>query len=283
MSNRFFFGESDSEDSDEDNLPYPKPLARSAFLTPEFDPHTYLSTLRNRHQTLEDLRTDLRSRSQEISKELLDLVNENYEDFLSLGNSLRGGDEKLEEVRLGLLGFKRDVEGLKNIVDERRKEVEALVKQRKEMRRQMQVGLALLNIGQSLRELEQSLMMTSNESHTDGPDKNIDRGLSDSGEESDEGQQGGMSISRLGRHARRYLLVQRMMKRVGSDHPFVIKQGARMAKMKNMILLDLGNALKQTGSQDTTYLMNLLAIYRDLGESPEASKVLRQRKAVTSS
>ncbi len=163
---------------------------------------------------------------------------------MSLGNSLRGGDEKVEEVRLGLLGFKRDVEGLKSIVDERRKEVEALVKQRKEIRRQMQVGLALSNIGQSLRELEQSLMMTSNESYTDNGEKNIDHGLSDSGEESDEGHQGGMSISRLGRHARQYLLIQRMMKRVGSDHPFVIKQGARMAKMKNMILLDLGNALK---------------------------------------
>ncbi|KAI4094525.1 MAG: hypothetical protein LQ339_007486 [Xanthoria mediterranea] len=278
MSNRSFFDGSDSGDSGEDDLPYPKPLARSAFLTPEFNPHTYLSTLRNRHQTLEDLRTDLRSRSQEISKELLDLVNENYEDFLSLGSSLRGGEEKIEEVRLGLLGFQRDVEGVKAIIDGRRKETEALINQRKEIRRQMQVGRALLDINQRLCELEQSLMMTTNGSPTNNAEPDIDHEISDSGEESDEGQGGGMSISRLTRHTQQYLLAQQIMKRVGSDHPFVVRQEARMTKVKNTILLDVGNALKQAGGQDTEYLMKILAIYRDLGEYQEASKVLKQRK-----
>ncbi|KAL8847118.1 MAG: hypothetical protein Q9221_007824 [Calogaya cf. arnoldii] len=278
MSNRFFFDGSDSEDSGEDNLPYPKPLARSSFLTPEFDPHTYLSTLRNRHQTLEDLRTDLRSRSQEISKELLDLVNENYEDFLSLGSSLRGGDEKIEEVRLGLLGFKRDVEGLKAMVDESRRDVEALVNQRKEIGRQMQVARALLDIDQRLCALEQSLMMTANGSHTNNAEAETDLELSDSGDESDERHEGGMSISRLSKHAQQYLLAQRVMKRVGSNHPFVLRQEGRLAKVKTTILLDVGNALKQAGGRDTEHLMKILAIYRDLGEFQEASKVLRQRK-----
>ncbi|KAL8787370.1 MAG: hypothetical protein Q9213_002253 [Squamulea squamosa] len=278
MSNRFFFGGSDSEDSGEDNLPYPKPLARSAFLTPDFDPHTYLSTLCNRHQTLEDLRADLQSRSQDISKELLDLVNENYEDFLSLGSSLRGGDEKIEEVRFSLLGFKRDVEGLKNLVDERRQAIEALVKRRKEIRRQMQVGRALQNINQRLRELEQSLMLTSNGMQTNDPEPKIEDESSEGDEESDEGHEGETSISRLSKHAQQYLLIQRLMKRAGPDHPFIVHQQSRMIKVKNTILLDLGNALKQTGGQDTEYLMKFLTIYRDLGEPREASIVLRQRQ-----
>ncbi|KAL8724743.1 MAG: hypothetical protein Q9166_007782 [cf. Caloplaca sp. 2 TL-2023] len=278
MSNKFFFGGSDSEESREDDLPYPKPLARSAFLTPDFDPHTYLSTLRNRHQTLEDLRTDLRSRSQQISKELLDLVNENYEDFLSLGSNLRGGDEKVEEIRLGLLGFKRDVEGLKNMVDERRKEVEVLVNERKEIRRQMQIGRALLDVDQRLRELEQSLMVTSNGSHTEDNAQEIDHGVSESDDDSDEGQEGGILISRLNRHAKQYLLTQRIIRRVGPDHPFLMKQAGRMTKIKGTILLDLGNALKQAGGQDTEQIMRVLAIYRDLGESQEATKLLSERK-----
>jgi hypothetical protein len=49
----------------------------------------------------------LRSRSQLLNKELLDLVNSNYQDFLNLGNSLHGGEEKVEEVRIGLLGFRK--------------------------------------------------------------------------------------------------------------------------------------------------------------------------------
>ncbi|KAL8808804.1 MAG: hypothetical protein Q9200_004003 [Gallowayella weberi] len=279
MSNRFFFGGSDTEDSGEDSLPYPKPLARSAFLTPEFDPHTYLSTLRNRHQTLEDLRADLRSRSQDISKELLDLVNDNYEDFLSLGGSLRGGDERIEEVRLGLLGFKRDVEGLKTMVDERRKEVEALVNQKREIRKQMQVGRALLDMDQRLCELEQSLMVTTNGSHTEDHAEGTDRGFSDSGEESDDGQEGGISVARLSRHARQYLLTERIMRRIGLTQPFVAKQETRMSKVRNTILLDLGNALKQVGGQDPDRMMRILSIYRDLGEWQDASRILRERKS----
>ncbi|KAL8798117.1 MAG: hypothetical protein Q9182_006944 [Xanthomendoza sp. 2 TL-2023] len=281
MSNRFFFGGSDTEDSGEDSLPYPKPLARSAFLTPEFNPHTYLSTLRNRHQTLEDLRADLRSRSQDISKELLDLVNDNYEDFLSLGGSLRGGDEKIEEVRLGLLGFKRDIEGLKMMVDEQRKEVEALVHQKREIRKQMQVGRALLDMDRRLGALEQSLQVTTNGSHTEDHIEGTDRGFSDSGEESDDGQEegGGISLARLNRHARQYLLTERIMRRIGLTQPFVAKQETRMTNVRDTILLDLGNALKQVGGQGSERMMRILSIYRDLGEWQDASRILRERKS----
>ncbi|KAL8687854.1 MAG: hypothetical protein Q9218_006087 [Villophora microphyllina] len=278
MSNRFFFDDSDSSDSGEDNLPYPKPLSRAAFLTPDFDPATYLSTLRNRHQTLEDLRAELRGRSQDISKELLDLVNDNYQDFLSLGSSLRGGDEKVEEVRLGLLGFKRDVEGLKGKVDERRKEVEDLVTEKQEIRRQTQLGRTLLEMDQRLQELERSLMITSNGTHQEPQVGVEDIELGDSGDESDEGGEESTSVSRLQRHAERYLLVQRMVKRVGPDHPFVINQQSRMERVRNTISLDLGNALKQTVAEDHEQMTKILGVYRDLGESQEALKALRERR-----
>ncbi len=209
---------------------------------------------------------------------MLDLVNENYEDFLSLGSSLRGGDEKIEEVRLGLLGFKRDVEGMRSMVDQRRNEVTALIDQRKAIRRQMQTGRALLDLDQRLCGLEQSLMMTTAHGpQTDHAAPTPDDEFSDSGEDSDEGHAGSMSTSRLRRHTQQYLLAQHIMNRVGLNHPFIVRQEARMIKVKNTILLDVGNALKQAGGQDIKYLMKLLAIYRDLDESQEASKVLKQR------
>ncbi|EOD52989.1 putative conserved oligomeric golgi complex subunit 2 protein [Neofusicoccum parvum UCRNP2] len=101
---------SDSDDDDA-SLPYPAPLPRSAFAIPaaQFSASRYLSTLSHRHQTLGDLRSDLRARSALISRELLDLVNANYADFLSLGQALRGGEERVEEVRVGLLGMRKAV------------------------------------------------------------------------------------------------------------------------------------------------------------------------------
>lgn len=191
---------------------------------------------------------------------------------------MQGGDEKVEEVRLGLLGFRREIAGLKGKVDERKKEVETLVAQKKEIRRQMQLGRALLDVDYKLQELERSLMVTSYD-NSHGPQGNdVDQDVSEDEDESDEGQEGNASTARLDRHVRQYLLTRRLMDRVGPVHPSVSNQETRMAKIKNTILLDLGNALKQVSSQDDEQATKLLRAYRDLGESKEALKVLKEQR-----
>lgn len=197
---------------------------------------------------------------------------------MSLGSSLQGGDEKVEEVRLGLMGFKRDVEGLKAKVDERRREVQDLVAERKEMRRQMQLGRTLLELDQRLQELERKLMIASSGLHHVDQAGVEDIELSDSGDEGDEGEGGSISVSRLRRHARRYLLIQRMIKHVGPQHPFVVDQGSRMERLRNTILLDLGNALKQSVAGDREEVTKILGMYRDLNEPHEVLKVLKERR-----
>jgi len=104
----------DDDDDDFSSLPFPQPLARSAFTAPDFSASAYLSTLHNRHQTLEDLRLELRNRSKDLEKELLDLINTEYVDFVRLGSSLEGGDGKVKDLMVGVLGFAREVEGVKS-------------------------------------------------------------------------------------------------------------------------------------------------------------------------
>ncbi|KAI9802378.1 MAG: hypothetical protein M1833_001884 [Piccolia ochrophora] len=280
---RFYFGGSDSSDPDDDNLPYPTPLARSAFLAPDFNPTTYLSTLRNRHQTLEDLRSELRARSQLLSKELLDLVNTNYNDFLNLGTSLKGGEEKVEEVRVGLLGFQRDVEGLRKKVAERETEVSSLIDQRSGLRKNIAIGTCLLNVAARLDELEARLMVES-EGKKNG-DANGYVEFSESDEESDDDEvgpreytSGYISSSRLSRLVQQYVYIQRLMSRVGPEHPFVIAQDPRMTRARNTLLLDMGTALKQSqaaGDAGRTRIVRLLGVYRDMGEAGEALQLLR--------
>ena len=272
------FGDDDSSD---DNLPYPKPLSRAAFLTPDFDPTTFLSTLHNRHQTLEDLRAELRTRSQDLNKELLDLVNENYQDFLSLGSSLKGGDEKVEEVRLGLLGFQREVGVLRDKVEERRKEVEELVEERKRIRERVQLGRRLLEIERKIGDLEGRLMLASTSPRgTQVSQEGI--ALSESDEESDEEPESdGIGIMRLRRHMEQYMYIKGLVERTGSEHPFLVKQGERVLRLKQTVLLDLNSALKQAvaGGEDMRGdLLNLLGIYRQMGEASEAMQVLKESK-----
>ncbi|KAK8203569.1 hypothetical protein M8818_005216 [Zalaria obscura] len=261
---------------DEDTLPYPAPLPRSDFLSPNFSPQDYLSTLHNRHQTLEDLRSDLRVRSQELSKELLDLVNGNYEEFLSLGSTLRGGDDKVEEVRVGVLGFRREVEGVRDRVAEREREVRLLVEERKGLRKGVATGRKLLDIDERLTELEGRLMgAQTGEEDSENDEEGEDEGL----EELTDGERvAQVAVLRLRKHAVMYLRIGQLMDQVGRDHPFIVSQQARMMKVRNTLLLDLATMLKQAktaGQAGSNQMLKIVGVYRDMDESSEAVKVLK--------
>jgi hypothetical protein len=252
-------------------------LQRSAFLSPNFSPSTYLSTLSNRHQTLEDLRSELRSRSQLLSKELLDLVNSNYQDFLNLGNSLHGGEEKVEEVRVGLLGFRKEVVGLREVVESKEREVQVALEERRLIREGIEVGRGLVEYDARLGELEGELDVEVTAKGSDDVD------VSDSEEEDDEeedDQNYGVSIAKLRRHVMQYRLIQELGKSLG-EHPFVATQAPRMAKVRSTLLLDLSTALQQAksaGTEGSTRVLKVMKIYADMEESTEAVKVLKAMK-----
>ncbi|KAF2090749.1 hypothetical protein K490DRAFT_34671, partial [Saccharata proteae CBS 121410] len=270
-----------SPNPDPDTLAsFPAALPRADFRIPpsEFSPATYLSTLHNRHQTLSDLRSDLRARSQLIARELLDLVNANYADFLSLGAALRGGEDRVEEVRVGLLGFRGAVEGVRGKVADREGEVEVLVEERRRVRAEREKARALLDVHRRLGELESGLMVGSGVKHAEaGSDSE-----SDTEEEDEDDGQGGedepAGLARLRRLVRQYLVVRQLVQRVGPEHPFLVTQESRMMKVRNTLLLDLGAALKQaksTGPSGQGRVLKTMAIYAEMDESAEAVKVLR--------
>jgi conserved oligomeric Golgi complex subunit 2 len=285
---KFYFGGgsgSISSDDDEDNLPYPEALPRSDFLGSNFDAPTYLSTLSDRHQTLEDLRSDLRERSQAVSKELLDLVNTNYEQFLSLGSDLKGGEEKVEDVRVGLLGFKRGVEDVRGKVRERKAEVEELLAEKKGVSRQIALGRRLLEVDARLEALEDRLKVASLGRNVNGVDE---ESWSDSEDEEDEedlateASVGGTSTRKLQRLVVDYRQVEQLSLSIGKDHPFIAAQESRMLRVRNTILLDLSTTLKQAvsiGEGGKTRLIKVLSIYRHLEADGEAVKVLNDLKS----
>jgi hypothetical protein len=269
---------STASDSDLDNLPYPTPLQRNDFLAPDFSPATYLSTLSNRHQTLEDLRSELRSRSQLLSKELLDLVNSNYQDFLNLGNSLHGGEEKVEEVRVGLLGFRKEVEGLKRVVAEREDEVGVLLEKRRSVRGKIEVGRRVVELDERIRELEEDLEI--NGTGKAGREDEVSDSEEDEDDDDDDDESYGISLAKLRRNVMQYRLVQELEKSL-REHPYVTAQAARMTRVRNTLLLDLSTALQQSksaGAAGSARVMKVMKIYADMDESAEAVKVLKSLK-----
>ncbi|KEQ75090.1 hypothetical protein M436DRAFT_62499 [Aureobasidium namibiae CBS 147.97] len=269
---------SDSDDDDDNTpLPFPATLPRSDFLTPNFTPETYLSTLHNRHQTLEDLRSDLRQRSSLITTELLDLVNSNYEEFLSLGTKLKGGEEKIEEVRVGVLGFGREVEAVRDVVAARAEEVGVLLDEKKQLRKDILVGRRLLEIEERLEDLEARLMVEPNNSLSANNPSANDEDSDDEDEEDEEGDSAtSTTLSRLRKHAQAYLLLTHLTQQV-LEHPFVIAQQSRLFRVRNTLLLDLRTAVKQAQATGVSgkQLLDFLVIYRELGETEEGVGALK--------
>ncbi|KAB2578261.1 hypothetical protein DBV05_g3242 [Lasiodiplodia theobromae] len=274
-------------DSDDDaDLPYPAPLPRSAFTVPaeQFSAAQYLSTLSHRHQTLADLRSDLRARSGLISRELLDLVNANYADFLSLGQALHGGEDKVEEVRVGLLGLRKAVGEVRGAVAGREEEVRRLVEEREAVRRQRAVARALLEVERRVGELEAALVVgqqgpaKGQGESTESSDEEDDDDDEESDEEEEESLGSSVSLGKLRRLARQYLSVRQTAGRIGKEHPFLVAQEPRLTKIRNTLLLDLGAELKSAkaaGPQGKNRVLKVMSIYAEMDEGIEAVKVLK--------
>ncbi|GAB7335479.1 hypothetical protein MBLNU13_g07836t1 [Cladosporium sp. NU13] len=258
---------------DEDTLPYPAELARNDFLAPDFDAQTYLSSLRNRHQTLEDLRSDLRQRSQLLNRELLDLVNGNYEEFLSLGGDLKGGEEKVEGVRVGLLGFQREVEGIRKAVQDRARETGELLQEKKGLRKEIVLGRALLEVHERLEELEEKLGIKTKEGEEDDEDDDED-------EEDDtsdlESSAYASAVKRLRKQSEQYLLIVCQSSKIGQSHPFLVSLQPRVDEVRKTLILDLSASLRQAkSSNDGNAVLGLSQVFGALDAQSDALKVLK--------
>lgn len=284
-------------DSDDDvPLPFPAALPRADFLTPDFDPVTYLSSLPHRHQTLDDLRSELRDRSAAISAELLELVNANYTSFLSLGDDLRGGDEKVEDLKVAMLGFRRQVDEVKSRVRARREQVEGLTGELRILRRDIEAGRRILELDDRVSALEEQLVIASlpgkgknngtagnktrKQNSDDADDGSVTASDVPSDEEEEDGSEGLVSSSpaKLTRLAVEYCVIEASADAIGRDKPFVIKAKARMMKCRNTLLLDLGTALKEghkAGEKGKAHVVKYLGLYAMLGAEGEAIRALK--------
>jgi hypothetical protein len=259
---------------DEDTLPYPVELARNDFLAPDFDAQTYLSSLRNRHQTLEDLRSDLRQRSQLLNRELLDLVNGNYEEFLSLGGDLKGGEEKVEGVRVGLLGFQREVEGIRKVVRDRARETGELLQEKKGLRKEIVLGRALLEVHERLEEVEEKLGIKSKEGDEDDEDDDDDE--EDDTSSDLESSAYASAAKRLRKQAEQYLLIVCQSSKIGQNHPFLVSLQPRVDEVRKTLILDLSASLRQAkSSNDRNAVLALSQVFGALDAQSDALKVLK--------
>lgn len=194
---------------------------------------------------------------------------------------MHGGEEKVEEVRVGLLGFRKEVDGLKAVVAHREGEMGELLDEWKDARAKIQLGRRLVDLDERLQELESELIIETSGKTPIILGDEVSDSDEDEDEEDEEDDQGnyGVSVAKLRRTAMQYMLIQELGKGFG-EHPFVAAQSPRLVKVRSTLLMDLSTALQQAkraGQSGSARLMKIMKIYTDMGESAEAVKVLGRK------
>lgn len=89
----------------EEDFPYPLTITRDGFADdPNFDPDTFLYT-NHRFSSLDSLISDLKTLSKTLNQDLLDSVNDEYTNFIELGQSIGGCLEHINNVSLDVNKF----------------------------------------------------------------------------------------------------------------------------------------------------------------------------------
>lgn len=263
-------------------------LPRDSFLAPDFHAPRYLATLTGRHQTLEDLRSDLRERSNLISDEMHELVNANWTEFLSLGVGLRGGEEKIEGVRVAVLGFRRTLEEAQTSVKVRRSETDLLCRQLREIVAARLMARSMLELGDriTLLELQLGVVSLSALSGPAGETKDEEDWFFDTDSEDDDNKDGSedrwisTAPKKLTIMAIELARLDVLVENLGTDIPLVKKLAERMAKCRKSLLRDLWSGLKeaqQAGDRGRLRAMDYLGIYNILGAEAEAVVKLKSQ------
>jgi hypothetical protein len=74
----------------------------------DFDPDRFLQT--RSHVPLDELRGDLRSHLNVLREELVQLINEDYEEFIALGVGLRGEVQRLERLETPIQDLQEEID-----------------------------------------------------------------------------------------------------------------------------------------------------------------------------
>ncbi|EPS37746.1 hypothetical protein H072_8614 [Dactylellina haptotyla CBS 200.50] len=279
--NNLLLSDSDEEDNDFSTLPFPQPLPRSAFTTPDFSASAYLATL-HRHQTLEDLRSELRTRSQDLERELVELVNRDYADFVGLGSSLRGGEGKVNDLKLGVMGFAKEVQTVKDKVVKVAGEMEKEMTVKKEVVKKKALARNLLTFETRLSQLESLLLIK---------DQQVDEAILYTLDLDDTSNSSLTSLPRLQKLVTSFLYLQHVLGKIPPGNPFVKAQSDRVEQARQTLSDDLSRALREVRvelkDEDLTQeertklekrLVDIMKLWSDVGNTEDAVRALRDKR-----
>lgn len=139
-----------------EDLPKPKQIEREAFNGKEFKVDEFLYQYHN-YQSLEDLQKQLRKWKQILEQELIDVINEDYKQFVELGQSLSGGESTVDNVKVQLSSFQRQVSSVQQSLEANRSDIGQLLDEKKRLVIMQGECKKLLIWNKQLKDIEQCI------------------------------------------------------------------------------------------------------------------------------
>ncbi|KAF9268919.1 COG complex component [Marasmius fiardii PR-910] len=154
---------SNNEDTTHD-LPEYVPLShQNPYLNAEtFDVEEFL--LSRSHTSLQDLKTELRDYLLSLKEELVQLINDDYEAFISLSTDLKGEGDRLNNLKAPLAGLKQEIQISKDELRAIQDAIEEKLRKRAALREEKALLHLLLKISESVLRLETLLLISSTDS-----------------------------------------------------------------------------------------------------------------------
>ncbi|KAI0288526.1 oligomeric golgi complex component, COG2-domain-containing protein [Russula brevipes] len=154
-----------SFDAPDHDLPLYPPLAHGNpfFIATTFNVEDFL--LSRVHTSLPDLRTELRDYLAVLKEELVQLINDDYEAFISLSTDLRGEGARLERLKFPLGDLRSQILESRQELSLVQDAIQTKLKKRSSLRDEKTYLHLLLKISESVARLESLLLIAS----PDGP------------------------------------------------------------------------------------------------------------------
>ena len=167
----------------------------------------------------------------------------------------------MEEVRVGLLSFQRELGLIRSKVESRRYDVATLMEDKRSLKQEIMLGRALLEIAERIEDLEGHLMI--GETTRRKSDHGLLDGDTDDGaafdsfcEDSDEeysADEYRPRVRRLERLVEQYLMIRVLIRRHGAKHPFIVAQDERFHQIQVTLRLDIEATMKQVQGTDLAH------------------------------
>lgn len=145
------------------SLPFPVQIDRERIHSGD----DLLSRELTQFKTLEDLKSEFGQWIQTLEDEVVALINREYQQFVALGNSVNGGNEKAQEIKQRLVFFQRQVEQVKEEVDAAADRIVKVMSSQNRLNTERERAMELIQYIRAFQEVELRVGQVSDSTDAD--------------------------------------------------------------------------------------------------------------------